>query len=127
MGPIPQHKARADFTTGFFEVGGFEILTNNGFSTVEEAARAALDSDAPIVVICSTDKTYPDIVPALTGQIKSAKPDLTVILAGKPAAEHEASYKEAGLDDFIFIRSNCHEVLLNLQKKCGLPGRREHS
>lgn len=26
MGPISQHKPRADFIKGFFEVGGFEVL-----------------------------------------------------------------------------------------------------
>ena len=26
MGPIPQHKPRADFSTGFFEVGAFEVI-----------------------------------------------------------------------------------------------------
>ncbi|MFH1090092.1 MAG: methylmalonyl-CoA mutase family protein, partial [Pseudomonadota bacterium] len=50
MGPIPQHKPRADFSTGFFQVGGFEVLTNDGFKTVEQAAGAAGDSGAPIVV-----------------------------------------------------------------------------
>jgi len=30
MGKIPQHKARADFTTGFMEVAAFEVLKNDG-------------------------------------------------------------------------------------------------
>ena len=59
MGPIPQHKPRADFTLGFFEVAGFKVLSNTGFATSEEAAEAALASGAPIVVVCSTDATYP--------------------------------------------------------------------
>jgi methylmalonyl-CoA mutase cobalamin-binding subunit len=27
LGPIPQHKPRADFSRGFFEVAGFEVLS----------------------------------------------------------------------------------------------------
>lgn len=120
MGPIPQHKARADFTVGFFEVGGFEVINNTGFGSVDDAAEAALDSQAPIVVICSTDKTYPELVPPLVKLIKESKPDVTVILAGKPAADHEAAYLEAGLDDSIHIRANCYEMLDRFQKKIGL-------
>ena len=51
MGPLRQHKARADFSTGFFQPGGFEVLENRGFQTVDEAAAAAGASGAPVVVI----------------------------------------------------------------------------
>lgn len=119
MGPIPQHKPRADFTTGFFEVGGFEVIGNTGFETVEEAAKAAIDSGAPITVICSTDDTYPELVPPLTKLIKQEKPDAVVILAGYPQDQVEA-HKHAGVDEFIHLRANCHEVLDSLQKKIGV-------
>jgi methylmalonyl-CoA mutase len=119
MGPIPQHKPRADFTTGFFQVGGFEVLTNQGFATPEEAAAAATESGASIVVICSTDATYPDLVPPVTQQIKAAKPDTTVILAGYPKDQVEA-HKAAGVDDFIYLGANVYDLLLNLQQKLGV-------
>lgn len=119
MGPIPQHKARADFSTGFLQVGGFDVITNNGFPTPDDAAQAAIASGAPIVVICSTDDTYPEIVPTLTQQIKAARPETTVLLAGYPADQVEA-HKQAGVDEFIHLRANCHDILLNLQKKIGV-------
>jgi methylmalonyl-CoA mutase len=59
LGPPRQHKARADFAQAFFEVGGFQVVANNGFPTPEAAAAAALESGAAAVVICSTDETYP--------------------------------------------------------------------
>ena len=96
------------------------MIGNDGFESVEAAKKAAYDSDAPVVVICSTDKAYPDIVPELTRAIKQDRPDIKVVLAGKPAAEFEQAYKEAGLDDFIFIRSNCLEMLERFQKDCGV-------
>lgn len=119
MGPIPQHKPRADFTTGFFETGGFEVLKNDGFPTVEEAARAAADSGAPVVVICSTDDTYPELVPPLVKLIKEAGPDTTVLLAGHPGDLVE-TFKQAGVDDFIHVRANCYELLLKLMKQKGV-------
>ena len=121
MGPIPQHKARADFTTAFFEVGGFQVLTNNGFPTADEAAEAAIGSGAEIIAICSTDPTYPEIVPPLARKIKEADPNRTIILAGKPAPEYADEYTAAGLDDAVHLRADCYGILAKLQKKYGVP------
>lgn len=120
MGPIPQHKARADFSAGFFEVAHFEVLRNNGFATVEEAAEAAAKSEAAVAVICSTDDTYPELVPALARAIKAKTPDMMVMLAGAPAPEYKAAYTEAGVDDFIHVRSNCLEILGRIQSERGI-------
>ncbi len=102
LGPARQHKARADFAQSFFEVGGFHVLTNNGFATTDEAAAAALAAGAPAVVICSTDETYPELVPPLVRAIKEKAPDVAVILAGRPAEQIEA-HKAAGVDEFIYL------------------------
>ncbi|MBP6786195.1 MAG: acyl-CoA mutase large subunit family protein [Candidatus Promineofilum sp.] len=110
LGPPRQHKARADFAQGFFEVGGFEILNNNGFPTPQAAAEAAIASGAPAVVICSTDETYPDVVPPLVETIKAQAPETVIILAGRPAEQVEA-LKAAGVDEFIYFGANC--VALN--------------
>lgn len=120
MGPIPQHKARADFTRGFLEVGAFEVLGNNGFKTVDEAAQAAEESGADAVVICSTDATYPEIVPALAPKLHEVLPNATVYLAGTAPAELVETYKQAGIDDYINIRSNCYQTLAAMQKKKGM-------
>nr|VFJ62040.1 MAG: methylmalonyl-CoA mutase [Candidatus Kentron sp. FW] len=115
MGPIPQHKARADFSRGFLEVGGFDVIGNDGFKTVEDAAQAAKDSGAGIVVICSTDKTYPDLVPPLTKLLKDGNSKTTVLLAGYPK-DHVEAFKAAGVDDFIFLGGNCLGLMQKLQK-----------
>ena len=120
MGPIPQHKARADFTTGFLQVGAFEVLSNNGFATVDDAAAAAKESGADAVVICSTDATYPEIVPALAPKLHEVLPNATVYLAGTAPAELVETYKQAGIDDYINIRSNCYQTLISMQKKKGI-------
>ena len=120
MGPIPQHKARADFTTGFLQVGAFEVLGNNGFQTVEEAAQAAKESGADAVVICSTDATYPEIVPALAPKLHEALPQATVFLAGAAPQDMLETYNQAGIDEYIHVRANCYQILQLLQKKKGM-------
>lgn len=111
MGPLLQHKIRADFIRGFFEVGGFEVIYPNGFETAEAAAQAFSESGAKYAVICSTDATYPELVPAVTKAIKAVKADAVVYMAGVPAPEVEPSYKEAGYDGSISIKSNNYETL----------------
>ena len=120
MGPIPQHKARADFTTGFLQVGAFEVLGNNGFASVDDAAAAAKESGADAIVICSTDDTYPEIVPALAPKLHEVLPNATVYLAGTAPAELVETYKNAGIDDYINIRSNCYQTLISMQQKKGI-------
>lgn len=120
MGPLAQHKARADFSAAFMEVAGFQVLRNDGFATVEEAVQAAAASEADVAVLCSTDETYPELVPPLAAGIKAARPDMAVLLAGAPAPEHKEDYVRAGVDEFIHLRANCYAVLDALLRARGI-------
>ena len=82
---------------------------------MDEAAQATLASGAKAVVICSTDATYPEIVPELARQLKAADPGMMIILAGFPK-EHVDAFKEAGVDEFLHVRVNALELLTKLQK-----------
>lgn len=115
MGPIAQHKARADFSAGFFAVGGFESIGKQSFETAEDAARAAVDSRAPVTVLCSTDETYPELVPAFARAVKSARPTMLVVLAGLPADPAVVQqYRDAGVDEFVHLRADAPELLGHL-------------
>lgn len=119
MGPVKQHKARADFSRGFFEVGGFDVVYPDGFDTPDAAVKAALESKAPVVTICSTDDTYPELVPPVVKGLKDKNADILVILAGYPKDQVDA-HKEAGVDDFIFMGANAHDILSGLLTKTGV-------
>jgi methylmalonyl-CoA mutase len=120
IGPVKQHKPRADFSAGFFSVGGFESMGKEAFETAEAAAQAAAKSGAPIVVLCSTDDTYPVLVPAFATALKAAKPGIVAVLAGMPAdAATTEAYKKAGIDEFIHVRANVRELLAKLLKQIG--------
>lgn len=120
MGPIPQHKARADFVTSFMQVAEFDVLTNDGFPTVDEAVAAALASNADVTIVCSTDDTYPELAPAVTKAIKAARPAMKVFLAGAPSPELKELCDAAGMDDYISVRSNCYQTLLAMQREKGM-------
>ena len=134
MGPIPQHKARADFSTSFLQVGEFSVHLNNGFQDDEdkpgsrwdkcvEALKAGCDDKGTpydCAVICSTDATYPEDVPALAPRLKEVLGKGTLFLAGAAPKDMEAIYREAGIDEFISVKANCYDILRMLQQKKGM-------
>jgi len=127
MGPIPQHKARADFSTSFLQVGEFNVHLNDGFQDGEDGTRyekcvkAAQEIPYDCAVICSTDATYPEDVPALAPLLKKALPEgATLFLAGAAPKDKVEEYKAAGIDEFISVSANCYEILRALQKKKGM-------
>lgn len=121
VGPLAKHKARADFCTDFFAVGGFVVTkSEQPLSGVQEIGEAAIASGAKIVVICADDESYPNVAAPLARLLKEKQPGLTVLLAGLPGPEQAAAYREAGVDDFLHVRSNCYSLLYDLQKRIGV-------
>ena len=120
-GPRKQHGPRAEFSAGFFAAGGFETVSAKASDTPEAAATAALASGAPVVVLCSTDETYPALVPPCAQALKAAAKPPFVVLAGLPATpELQAQFKAAGVDEFIHVRANCAKVLAGILNQIGL-------
>jgi methylmalonyl-CoA mutase len=119
MGPPRDHKARADFASGFFAAGGYDAISPRGFESTREAADAFADSKARIAVICSTDEKYPALVPPLVAALKNRRPDAIVVLAGFPPDQVEA-HKAAGIDEFIHIRADAVELLTRFHTKLGV-------
>ncbi|KAA3662663.1 MAG: methylmalonyl-CoA mutase [Chloroflexi bacterium] len=116
IGPLANHKPRADFSVGFFEVGGFEMMRTDGFDDVDAAVDAVVASGETAVIICGTDADYPLFVPPFVQQLKDKQPEATVILAGYPKA-HVESFKAAGVDIFIHIKADCLKINQTLQSK----------
>jgi methylmalonyl-CoA mutase len=118
FGTLKQYKPRVDFSTDFFAVAGFEITTGQGYLTDKDAISNIGKINAPVVVICSTDDIYPEVVPTYTAELKKQKPNAKVILAGLPK-DYVDTFKQAGVNDFIHIKSNVYETLSGLFKTIG--------
>lgn len=120
LGPLKQHKARADFSRGFFETAGFAVVSPPGFRSVADAAGAAMAAAADAVCLCSTDETYPELVPSLLAELRARAAEVPVILAGFPA-DQVAAHREAGVFEFIHLRADALEVLTRVAAKLGIP------
>ena len=119
IGHPGMRKARATFATNFFGCAGYEIIDNAGFETIKEGVKAAVNSKAEIIVLCSSDEEYAILAPAACQGIKSQNKEAMIFVAGYPKEILE-ELKSNGTDDFIHIRTNVLEFLLNLQKKFGI-------
>jgi methylmalonyl-CoA mutase len=119
MGPVKEHKARADFSRGFLSVAGYEIVSPAGFKTLPEAIEAFGKSAAEIAVICSTDDNYPALVPPLVAGLRAKRPGSLIILAGYPQEQIDA-HKRSGVDEFIHIRADAKELLTGFHKRLGI-------
>jgi methylmalonyl-CoA mutase len=108
--------ARAQFARNFFGCGGFEVFEDNGYASAEEGVGPALESRAEIVVFCSADEEYPQLVPGVTGRLKDKA---IMVVAGSPKESIDI-LKNAGIGHFIHIRSNVLEELRAFQEKLGL-------
>jgi methylmalonyl-CoA mutase len=118
VGPVTQHKARADFSKGFFEVAGFEVLSEKAAQDGEQAGELAARSRADVAVLCSTDETYPVIVPAFVATLRSRVPGAIAVLAGYPKDQVEA-HRKSGIDEFIHLRADLLSVLGGLFDRIG--------
>ena len=110
-GNLTMRKARAGFSSNFFACAGFKIEDNFGFETVEKGIEAAKESNAKIVVICSSDDEYEIITPEI---FKALKDNKTIVVAGYPKKIIQA-LQDLGIKQFIHVKSNALEMLNEFQ------------
>ncbi len=114
IGNLAMRKARAQFSCNFFAVAGFDVIDNNGFATAEEGVAAAKAKGAEIVVVCSSDDEYAEIVPKVAELLEKE----ILVVAGNPACK--AELEEKGITSFIHVKSNILEDLKAYQTKLGI-------
>ena len=119
MGPVSQHKIRSDFSQEFLKPSGFTIDASQSFDSAAEAAAAVVAAKPAVTVICSTDDTYPDLVPEFAKAVKAGSPDTLVMMAGL-MPDYSEAFKAAGVDDFIHLKANNLDLLKDLHAKTGV-------
>lgn len=118
LGDVARYMPRLDFTRGFFQTGGFTVLADHWFESPAAAAAAARESGAATAVIVGLDATYVEHAAAAARALKEAGVG-TVILAGAPGDQAD-TLAEAGVDEFIHLRSDAHAVLTTLAESKGV-------
>ncbi len=115
IGDLAMRRARAQFSSNFFAVAGYEVMDNNGFASVAEGVSAALEAKADIIIICSSDDEYA----TLAGDaFKAIAGKAVFVVAGNPPCTDDL--KAAGVEHFISIRSNVLETLQMFNRILGI-------
>jgi methylmalonyl-CoA mutase len=115
LGPEPTHRRRVAFVREWLEAGGFEAVYDGEAATAEEAAIRLSASGAPLACLCGADETYAGQAAAFAESIKAAGAK-GLALAGRPGA-HEAKWRAAGVDDFIFAGGDAVALLQGLYRR----------
>ncbi|HVT54782.1 MAG TPA: methylmalonyl-CoA mutase family protein, partial [Xanthobacteraceae bacterium] len=118
LGTPADFTARASFANNFFESGGVTAKSNDGFASASDAASAFKKSGASIACLCSSDEIYAREAEAAARALKQAGAK-AIYLAGRPG-EHEAAFKKAGVDGFIFAGSDVLAALQQIHATLGL-------
>ena len=117
LGTQSDFTARATFAKSFYEAGGIEALSNDGFKDQAAMLAAFKASGAKLACICSSDKIYEaqaaDTAKALTtaGAI--------VHLAGR-GGDHEAAWNAAGVKAYIYVGCDVLSTLKAAHASLGL-------
>ena len=110
LGPLAEHTARVTYAKNFFEAGGIEAVDARPIETPDHtAAVRAEHPDADLAVLCGNDARYGAEAAAAATALKQAG-IRTVYLAGRPG-DHEAAFRAAGIDEFIYIGVDVLDVL----------------
>ncbi|MFZ1729637.1 MAG: methylmalonyl-CoA mutase family protein [Bacteroidota bacterium] len=118
-GPGFWYRARATFSSGFFGTAGIDVMDNPGFETPEAAAAAAIEAGADILVACSDDASYPDMLPRLIHALREAGSKMIVAVAGYPKDSIEL-LENAGVELFIHVKSDVGATLAQLLRRLGI-------
>lgn len=119
FGQLAMRKARSGFAANFFAAAGYEIIDNDGFEFPEQGAKAALEAQADIVVLCSADDEYLGLAMKVNDFFNYEKTKPKLVVAGYPKDEIE-SLKEMGVKDFIHVKTNMLETLQKYNQLLGL-------
>ena len=115
IGNLAMRQARAQFSCNFLACAGYQVIDNLGFASVEEGIKAAMNAEADIVVLCSSDDEYAEYaIPTF----KELNGRALFIVAGAPACMDEL--KAAGIENFIHVRCNVLDTLKAYNEKLGI-------
>ena len=112
IGNLAMRLARAQFSCNFFACAGYDVVDNLGFKTIEEGVNAAIEANADIIVLCSSDDEYAELAPAA---YEASKGKAILVVAGAPACE--VDLRAVGIEYFINVKSNVLETLKQFNSK----------
>jgi methylmalonyl-CoA mutase len=117
LGKLSDFTARATFAKNFYEAGGIEALSNDGFKDLAGMLTAFKASGAKLACLCSSDKVYE--AEAVDAAKALCAAGAIVHLAGR-GGDHEAAWRQAGVRTFVFMGCDALSTLQETHGSLGL-------
>lgn len=112
LGDLKSHKMRLDFVQGFLSPGGIESRVSGEIIGSTDAVDFIKETSLRHYVICGSNEQYEAFGLAVVEQLKESYSNVQLYLAGIP--EEKGKWQQAGIKDFIHVKSNCYETLSSL-------------
>jgi methylmalonyl-CoA mutase len=116
LGTPAEFTPRATFAKNFFEAGGIEAVSNDGFADHDKMIAAFKSSGAKLACLCSADAVYQREA-AVAAKALALAGATHIYLAGRP--KEQDALKAAGVGSFIF--AGC-DALATLKAAHGILG-----
>ncbi|AOH55636.1 hypothetical protein ABE28_014850 [Peribacillus muralis] len=117
---IKSHKPRADFIKGLTAAGGIETLESKGCQSIGEAVEYVASTNLAIYCVCGSDADYSEFAAVVISEIKKRFPHIHIYCAGKQQKELEITLSEAGVKDFIHVKTNAIAMVEELLHELGV-------
>lgn len=114
LGELKKHKARADFISGFIGAGGLQAERSGPIDHFEAADTFVNETNCLHYCICGTNEQYEEEGLKLLQELKAKHPHLRIYVAGLVDKEQQPAWTEAGVEQFIHVKSNCYETVASL-------------
>jgi methylmalonyl-CoA mutase len=117
IGQPSAHSRRVSFSRDLFEAAGIIADVDPGSAEAGQSADRFRDSGARFACLCGSDEDYAAKATSFAAALKGAGATY-VTLAGRPN-EHEAAWRAAGVDDFVFAGKDALALLTSVLKRAG--------
>jgi methylmalonyl-CoA mutase len=118
LGKPADFATRASYAKNFFEAGGIEAVTNDGFASRADLIAAFKVSGAGLACLCSSDEVYATEAAGAASAIERAGA-INLYLAGRPV-ELERSLRSAGVGTFVHAGCDALAILAAAHALIGL-------
>jgi methylmalonyl-CoA mutase len=119
LGTAADFTARATFAKNFFEAGGIEAVTNDGFPDLAAMVDAFKASGARLACLCSSDAVYGrEAAPSAKALLAAGTAHL--YLAGRP--KDQDALKMAGVGTLVYVGCDALAVLQSAHEQIASTG-----
>lgn len=117
IGALRDYSARVGFASGALAPGGVDVVEIPADDTA--ALKAAFDGGVAVACLCSSDPIYAEKAAETAAAVRAAGAR-SIYLAGRPARDLEAGFREAGISGFMFIGSDILGMLGDVLTESGV-------